>query len=77
MKNGKKRKREGTTMDKLKGDWYVIGAQDKIQDPLIGHPAMKGRRWQIDYAYPSNGYDKMQQAAKESEKYKQKGNNRP
>lgn len=77
MKSGKKRNKEGITMDKPKGDWYVVGSQNKIQDPLIGHPAMKGRRWQIDYAYPSHGYDKIQQATKEAEKYKHKGNNRP
>jgi hypothetical protein len=56
------------------GDWYIIGSQKKIKDPLIGHPAMKGRRWQIDYAYPSNGYDKMKQAEKEASKYKNENN---
>jgi hypothetical protein len=38
---------------------------------------MKGRRWQIDYAYPSNGYSKMQQAEREASQHKHKGNNRP
>ena len=56
-------------MDKPKGDWYIIGSQNKIQDPLIGHPAMKGRRWQIDYAYPSNGYSKMQQAERDASQH--------
>lgn len=63
-------------MDKPKGDWYIIGSQHKIQDPLIGHPAMKGRRWQIDYAYPSHGYSKIQQADREAAQHKHKGKNK-
>ena len=55
---------------KNQGDWQIIGSGDKINDPLIGHPAMKGRRWQIDYAYPSHGWDKIQQADLEAVKYK-------
>ena len=77
MKSGKKRKRDVIMDSKPPGDWYIIGSQKKIQDPLIGHPAMKGRRWQIDYAYPSNGYSKMQQAEQEASQHKHKGNNRP
>ena len=77
MKSGKKRKRDVIMDSKPPGDGYIIGSQKKIQDPLIGHPAMKGRRWQIDYAYPSNGYSKMQQAEKEASQHKHKGNNRP
>lgn len=77
MKSGKKRNREGIIMDKPKGDWYIIGSQNKIQDPLIGHPAMKGRRWQIDYAYPSNGYSKIQQAEREASQHKHKSKNKP
>ncbi len=37
---------------KLKGDWDLIGQQQpKPNDPLIGDPRMKGRRWTIDYGY--------------------------
>lgn len=57
-------------MDKLQGDWAALGSGNKPNDPIIGHPAMKGRRWQIDYAYPSNGWEKIKQADKETEKYK-------
>ena len=77
MKSGKKRNRDVIMDSKPPGDWYIIGSQKKIQDPLIGHPAMKGRRWQIDYAYPSNGYSKMQQAEREASQHKHKSNNRP
>ena len=42
MKSGKKRKRDVIMDSKPPGDWYIIGSQKKIQDPLIGHPAMKG-----------------------------------
>ncbi len=68
MKNGKKRKIN--VLMSANVDWYKLGSGNKIHDPLIGHPAMKGRRWQIDYGYPSNGYDKMNQAEKEAQKYK-------
>ena len=39
----------------------VLGKHpEKLNDPIIGHPAMKGRRWQIDYAYgPHTSYGKI------------------
>lgn len=34
--------------------------KNKLNDPIIGHPAMKGRRWMIDYGYDSGkSYDKL------------------
>lgn len=56
----------------LEGEWHALG-DGKLHDPLIGHPAMKGRRWQIDYAHPPHGYEKMQQVDKETSKYKTAG----
>jgi len=39
---------------KLKGDWDLIGQQQpEPNDPILKHPAMKGRRWTIDYGYDS------------------------
>lgn len=39
----------------------VLGKHpEKLNDPIIGHPAMKGRRWQIDPAYgPHTSYKKI------------------
>ena len=37
---------------KFKGDWDLIG-QGHPMKSVIGHPAMKGRRWTIDYNYDS------------------------
>lgn len=33
-------------------DYKVLG-KGRLNDPIIGHPAMKGRRWMIDYGYDS------------------------
>ena len=33
-------------------DYKVLG-KGRLNDPIIGHPAMKGRRWMIDYGYES------------------------
>ena len=30
-----------------------LGVSQKLNDPIIGHPAMKGRRWTIDYGFSS------------------------
>jgi hypothetical protein len=39
---------------KLKGDWDLIGQQQpKPNDPLIGDPRMKGRRWTINWDHDS------------------------
>jgi len=49
-----------------KKETYDLG-NGKLHDPIIGHPAMKGRRWTIDYGYDSGeSYDKFQ---KENMKY--------
>lgn len=48
----------------LKPGWHYIGDGGK-HDPIIGHPAMKGRRWMIDYGYDSGkSYQKFQQGLK-------------
>lgn len=53
---------------KLQGDWDLIGQQKpKPNDPIIGHPAMKNRRWTIDYGFDSGKtYKKLM---KEVDKY--------
>lgn len=51
-------------MSKLSGDWNHIG-DGKFHDPIIGHPAMRGRRWMIDYGYGSGkSFQKFQQGLK-------------
>lgn len=48
----------------LKSGWHYIGDGGQ-HDPIIGHPAMKGRRWMIDYGYDSGkSYQKFQQGLK-------------
>lgn len=39
----------------------VLGTHPKtLNDPIIGHPSMKGKRWQIDYSYePHSSYKKI------------------
>lgn len=47
---------------------YKTLGKEQLNDPIIGHPAMKGRRWMIDYGY-DNGktFEKLKD---ESMKYK-------
>jgi hypothetical protein len=53
------------TPTKLSGDWDYVGQQGKLNDPIIGHPAMHGRRWMIDYGYGSGkSFEKFQQGLK-------------
>ena len=53
------------TPSKLPGDWTYIGQGGKPNDPTIGHPAMHGRRWMIDYGYDSGkSFEKFQQGLK-------------
>ena len=50
---------------KLPADWTYIGQGGKLNYPIIGHPAMHGRRWMIDYGYDSGkGFQKFQQGLK-------------
>ena len=45
----------------LKGNWNYIG-DGRFHDPSVGSPAMRGRRWMIDYGYGSGkGFEKFQQ----------------
>jgi hypothetical protein len=60
----KQNKPEYRTGKKLPGDWNYIG-DGKFNDPIIGHPAMRGRRWMIDYGYGSGkSFEKFQQGLK-------------
>ena len=56
---------------KFKGDWALVGKtspNSKPNDPIIGHPAMKGRRWTIDYGYDSHKtFSKLKDSLKEYE----------
>ena len=50
---------------KLHGDWDLMGQQQTApNDPILKHPAMKGRRWTIDY-----GYDNGKTFSKLKEKF--------
>jgi hypothetical protein len=47
-------------------DFKPLQHPEKLNDPIIGHPAMKGRRWTIDYGYePHSSYAKLQKHLKE------------
>jgi len=48
---------------KLKGDWDLVGQQQpKPNDPLIGDPRMKGRRWTINWDHDSGKtYSKLKE----------------
>ena len=49
---------------KLPADWNYVG-DGKLHDPIIGNPAMHGRRWMIDFCYGSGkSFDKFQQSLK-------------
>jgi hypothetical protein len=50
--------------EKLRADWNHIG-DGKLHDPIIGNPAMHGRRWMIDFGYDSGkSFDKFQKSLK-------------
>ncbi len=51
----------------LQKGWHYIG-DGRYHDPSTGSPAMKGRRWMIDYGYGSGkSFDKFQQGLKNND----------
>lgn len=58
-------------------DYKVLG-KDRLNDPIIGHPAMKGRRWMIDYGYDSgNTFKKLKGESMEYKDFFKEFENEP
>jgi hypothetical protein len=52
-------------------DWKPVGSGEP-NDPIIGHPSMKGRRWQIDWAGSGKSFPKITQSEKPTKSLKYK-----